>query len=319
MLKSPPIANLQNDSLYLTNISKPLTKEEYLNSYYKATPKFKPNEKTEYANSNYILLGYIIEQLYKKNYKTVLEEKITNPLKLKNTDVKQTNELKDNQCSSYSFINNQWKIQEETNSVVLGAAGNIVSTPFDLNTFIQQLFSYKLINQSSLEQMKTINQGFGMGLLEIPYYKRKGYGHTGGIDGFRSTLIYFPDDSVSICYLSNGEVYPKDLIVYGLLNIYYNKPYTMPVFTKFNITVDELDKYLGLYRNAEIPLDIKITKNGISLIAQATAQPSFDLEAFEIHKFKSEKVGVQLIFNPIKQEMTLNQRGQNIIFKKVTP
>ncbi len=46
---------------------------------------FKPDKKAAYSNSNYVLLSYILEKLYKKSYARVLEDEITRPLNLNNT------------------------------------------------------------------------------------------------------------------------------------------------------------------------------------------------------------------------------------------
>ena len=44
---------------------------------------FQPNEKAEYSNSGYFLLARIVEKLHNKDYATIVEEKIADPLSLK--------------------------------------------------------------------------------------------------------------------------------------------------------------------------------------------------------------------------------------------
>ena len=64
-----------------------------------------------------------------------------------------------------------------------------------MTKFIENLFNGKLVLSSSLEQMKTLKDNYGMGMFQVPFYDKKGYGHTGGIDGFLSVLYYFPSDN----------------------------------------------------------------------------------------------------------------------------
>ena len=77
-------------------------------------------------------------------------------------------------------------------SIPMGA-GAIVSNPTDITLFISQLFAGKIISEKSVSLMKTMNEKFGMGMFEITHLDKKGYGHTGGIDGFQSVVNYFPE------------------------------------------------------------------------------------------------------------------------------
>jgi CubicO group peptidase (beta-lactamase class C family) len=48
-------------------------------------------------------------------------------------------------------------------------SGGMVSTPSDLTQFIEALFGGKLISPASLEQMKTIQDKYGMGLFKYRF------------------------------------------------------------------------------------------------------------------------------------------------------
>ena len=308
------IYDLLQDSIYLTNIEMQITKEKLLDILYKSKPIFLPNERTEYSNTNFILLGYIVEKLNNNSYDVILNEKIVTPLHLTNTRSNITNQADSTICNSYEYINNNWLKQPVTSNVLLGGAGCIVSSPTDLNTLYSNLFKYNIVTKNSLDIMTTIIQNYGMGILKLPYYKKIGYGHTGGIDGFRSIAIYFPDDSVSVAYVSNAEVYPTNEILLGVLNIYYNKPFTLPLFTTYSINLDELEKYKGSYTNKVLPLDIVIKIHGSTIIAQGTGQPSFPLTPIDKDKFSSEKYGVMLEFLTNKGVLKLYQNGQVFSF-----
>ena len=155
-------------------------------------------------------------------------------------------------------------------------------------------------------------------MFQIPFYEKSAYGHNGGIDGFASTLAYFPEDSLALAYCTNGQVYPLNNILIGVLSIYFNKQYSIPTFNTplVSLETEDLDKYLGAYSSTQIPLKITITKDNTTLIAQATGQSSFPLEATEKDKFKFDPAGIKMEFNPDKNEMTLKQGGENILFTK---
>ncbi|MEI9921423.1 MAG: serine hydrolase domain-containing protein [Bacteroidota bacterium] len=304
--------NFTDDPEYLTWMTLPKTKDDMLAIITKGGIDFQPNEKFSYSNSNYVILGYIIEKVSKQSYSKYLSNKITSKIGLSNTYVGAKIDTKKNESLSYRFLNG-WEQAPETDMSIPAGAGAIVSTPADLTKFIESLFSLKLVSSSSLEQMKTMTDGYGMGMFQIPFYDKRAYGHNGGIDGFASNLAYFPEDSLAVAYCTNGQVYPMNNILIGVLSIYFNKPYSIPTFS---LKTEDLDKYLGVYSSTQIPLKITITKNAATLFAQATGQSSFPLDATEKDKFKFDPAGIIMEFNPDTNEMTLKQGAESVLFSK---
>ena len=164
--------------------------------------------------------------------------------------------------------------------------------------------------------MKTIKDGYGIGLFQIPFYKSIGYGHSGGIDVFSSVYSYFPDGKISYALTSNVTNMNNNDISIAVLSAVYDKPYEIPIFTTFNLTSEDLDKYLGVYSSSQIPLKITITKDGNTLIGQGTGQPVLPLEATDKDKFKFEQAVAKFEFNPTEKTMILFQVGGKIEFKK---
>lgn len=276
---------------------------------------FEPNTKGQYSNSNYILLSFILEDVYKKSYGEILNQKIVKPLKLKNTYLGGKISLDNNECYSYS-LSGKWEKESETDMSIPLGAGAIVSNPTDLNLFIESLFAGKIVSAEHLNQMKTIKDKYGMGILELPYFERKSYGHNGAIDGFRSILGYFPNEKLTLSITSNGMGYDNNNILLCALSSYFNKPFNMASFTNIAVTTETLDSYAGTYASLQIPLKISITQKNNIMIAQATGQPSFPLEATAVNIFKFDQAGVVMEFNADKKEMILKQGGKDYLFKK---
>ena len=178
------------------------------------------------------------------------------------------------------------------------------------------VFGGKLLKTESLEIMKTVEDGYGIGLFQIPFYKNIGYGHTGGIDGFSSVYSHFAEDKISYALISNGTNINNNDISIAVLSAVYDKPYENPVFTTYILTSEDLDKYLGVYASKQIPLKITITKDRNTLIAQGTGQPAFTLEATDKDKFKFDQAGAKFEFNPTDKTMILFQGGGQIKFTK---
>ena len=164
--------------------------------------------------------------------------------------------------------------------------------------------------------MKTISDGYGSGVLQFPYDDKKLFGHTGGIDGFNSMLVYLPEEKLSVAYISNGTVYPVNDILLAAFAVYYKKPFTIPSFKPLEYSAEELAKFTGVYSTAAIPIKITVSVKDKKLFAQATGQSEFPLEAADKNKFKFEAGGIEVEFNTEKSTMTLQQGGQTFVFTK---
>ena len=307
--------NVTSTPGFVSWMTKPKTKEELIQVFIDNGTVFKPGEKFEYSNTNYILLSFILEALEEKSYADILREKIIKPLLLKNTHLGQ---LPKSPQTAYSYQKPKaWKKAPQSHPSIPLGAGAIVATPTDVNTFYQALFDGKLISKESLEQMKKIVDGYGFGLVQFPFHSKRAFGHTGGIDGFQSNTGYFPEDDVCITYTANGIDMPRNGIMIGALSIFYGLDYDLPEFKDaIKVKAEDLKQYIGVYASKEFPLKITISQDGTTLKAQATGQNAFPLEAYESHKFRFEAAGIKLEFKPQDDIMILNQGGRTIEFNK---
>jgi D-alanyl-D-alanine carboxypeptidase len=304
-----------SDADYRIWMTQPKSEEDMLAIVSKGKPDFSPGQKYAYSNTNYLILSYIIEKICQEPYSKVLTSRITSKIGLTNTYIGGKTNIQNNESYSYYWLKD-WNQLPETDMSIPSGAGAILSTPGDLDRFIEALFNLELFSKSSLDQMTTLIDGYGMGMVQIPFYEKKAYGHNGAIDGFISSLSYFPEDHLVLAYCTNGHVYSMNDILIGVLSIYFNRDYTIPVFKTLSISSGDLDKYLGVYSSKQLPLKITITKNDTILTAQATGQPSFPLEATDKDIFKFDAAGIQMAFTPDKGEMTLKQGGGTYLFIK---
>jgi hypothetical protein len=164
--------------------------------------------------------------------------------------------------------------------------------------------------------MKSIKDRFGMGLMQVPFYDKIGFGHTGGIDGFHSIFAYFPTDEISFAYTINGMNFIGNDISITVLSAVYEKPFEIPEFTTYELTDEDLDKYLGIYSSRQLPLKMTITKVNNQLFGQGTGQSSFPLEATAKDKFEFKQAGIILEFNPTEKTMISIQGGSAFHFER---
>ncbi|QYJ69358.1 serine hydrolase domain-containing protein [Flavobacterium litorale] len=304
------IFNYTNDESFLAYMEAAQTREAMAKRIADFGSSFTTNEKADYSNSNYILLGYIIEDVTKKTYKDVVAQRIVKKLKLKNTYYYGKINPNKNEAYSYDFNGNTWEQRGEWHESVAFAAGALQSTPNDLTQFIRALFEGDIIKESSLEEMKKMDFGYGKGIFIFPFGERRFYGHTGGIEGFSSTLGYYPKDELSVAMTINGENYDSNQILIGILSIYYKIPYAFPNLKTATVDPEILKSYEGTYASPTIPLKITIQYNGSQLTAQATGQGAFPLNPLSNTEFNFDPAGIVITFREngfvIKQGGTTN-------------
>jgi CubicO group peptidase (beta-lactamase class C family) len=306
------------DSSYLVYHTQPKTKEELLSIFEKQKPSFSPGDSADYSNTNFVLLGYIIEKITGKSYENNLKKRITEKIGLKNTYVGTKASAAKNEAASFNYNGEKWEKEDETDMSIPGGAGCLVSTTNDLVKFIEALFNNQLISESSLNKMTAIKDGYGYGMFRFPFDEKHAYGHTGGIDEFHSMLGYFPKDHVAFAFTGNGVVMDMNDLAIGVLSICFNRPYTIPDFS-FHLAVAALSKYEGTYSSTQIPLKIEIKKDGSKLTAQATGQSAFFLTPVSEKEFRFDPAKVTLLFDIEDgkvNQFTLKQSGMNVKFTK---
>lgn len=291
------------------------TEKEMLEIIAKGGSDFKPDEKAAYSNSNYVLLSYILEKLYKKPYAEILEGEITKPINLNNTFFGSKINPDNNESYAYRF-EKKWKQTTESHPSISMGAGGIVSTPTDLVRFTEALFSGKLLSAESVAKMKTIQDKFGMGLFKTEYYDKVSYGHNGEIDGFISVLRYFPDENIGFAIVSNGLDYPMNSIEVTIVNCLFDKHYDNPDFRIYEPKSKELNQYLGVYSSDNFPVKLTVTKSGNQLHLQAPGDSVMNLQATAKGEFKYEPAGITLVFDVEKNLMLLTQGGKTKVLKK---
>lgn len=318
------IHDFTNDKEYLQYMTSKKSKEEMIKLIADLKPDFRPNKKFAYSNSNYVLLGYIIEEIAHATYHHELKKRITSKLNLANTYYGKKIDTNVNEAFSYKFLENKWDLQPETDMSIPHGAGAIVSTPNDLTVFITTLFNNKLISENSLNQMKEIKEGYGKGLIRFPFGNKIAYGHNGGIDGFVSNLAYFPSENVVLSITANGMNCNFNDILIGILSIYFNIPFEIPDFEAKEIELDraELKNYEGEFSSKLLPLTITLKVKGDQLYGQATGQSAFPLTPFSRTEFRFEQAGIIIEFAKDNKgeiqydSFTLNQGGRKFPYKK---
>ncbi|MBF0694837.1 MAG: beta-lactamase family protein [Flavobacterium sp.] len=304
--------NYTNDSVIVSKFKEPITQKQMVDQITSYQSVFEPGTRSEYSNSNYYLLGLIIENLTKKSYAKNLDDRIIKKLKLKRTAYREKPTT--NQAFSYNNFGGKWSKEEPWNDSFAFAAGAISGTASDLTIFMKALFDGQIINQESLAEMKKVEDGYGRGIFAIPFYDKKAYGHTGGIEQFASMLSYFPNEKISLSMLSNAKGENNNDIAIGILSLMFDKPFEFPTLEKVAVDTKILKSYEGTYSSSTFPLKLTIVESNGQLTAQASGQPSFTLTTTSETEFLFRQANLKLVFS--KDKITMSQFGNSYEFTR---
>lgn len=194
------------------NLARELPDEELVALWKDLPLDFAPGEKWNYSNSGYYLLGMVVAKVSGQDYAQFLRETFFEPLKLTRTRYDSNSELIPNRAQGYAFEDGKFANDDLIGMSQPGAAGALISTASDLVRWQQALVAGRVVKAESYEEMTLpflLTNGretqYGMGLMLSPQAGQPCVWHGGGINGFNSVLMYFPDARLHVAVISNSE------------------------------------------------------------------------------------------------------------------
>jgi CubicO group peptidase (beta-lactamase class C family) len=275
----------------------PATIEALLGRFRDRPLEFRPEEKWNYSNSGYVLLGHIIEKVSGKSYEAFLQEQILQPLKLTSTGYDTFGRIIPRRASGYTRGADGIVNAPFLDMSIPHAAGALYSTVEDLYQWDQALNRSALLSPKSFEAIYTpVKNNYGYGWAIEQQFNRRRISHGGGINGFSSYIARYPNDRVTIIVLSNFDFANAGRIARDLGAIVFGEKYEMPVErTAVKVDPKIFDSYVGRY---ELRPDFifTITRDGDRLLLEATGQPQAELFPESATKFFLKVVDAQVTF-----------------------
>ncbi len=196
---------------------------------------FAPGEKYRYCNSGFYLLGMVVEKASGSSFETFLRRRIFSPLELKHTSYDHHGRVIRNRARGYSrwlgvFVNARYLSMTQP-----FAAGALVSSAEDLVKWQRALVDAQLLTKDSYRMMtkagvladeSTIN--YGLGTVVGTRNGQTAFSHGGGINGFRSDLVYFPEADYTIVVLANCDTARPDQISRKIAGHLFGEPKQAP-------------------------------------------------------------------------------------------
>ncbi|MGH9767972.1 MAG: serine hydrolase [Blastocatellia bacterium] len=295
------------------------TDEEMVKTAFSFSADFAPGEKFSYSNTNYALLGFIIEKVSGKFHGDFLKERVFSLLKMDATRVISEADIIPNRAAGYRLANGELKNQEYVSpSLNRTADGSLYFSVLDLVKWDACLYTERILKKSSLDLMwtpasnnegKTYPYGFGWGLSSIR--GRRIVEHSGGWQGFSTHIARYLDDRLTVIVLTNQIDANPTGIAYAVAGLYDDE--LRPIERKaIKINPAILDAYTGQYELTG-NLILTITREGDKLMGQQTGDRKLELLPESEMTFFTNEVDLQITF--VKDEkgkvtrLTLHQGG----------
>jgi CubicO group peptidase (beta-lactamase class C family) len=285
---------------------------------------FPPGTNYKYSDSDYILLGYIMEKVTGKTYQEYLSESIFKPLNMSNTNYDNPKLILKNRASGYVYEDGILYNADYNDMSVPFAAGALFSTTEDLYKWDRALYKNVLVTDSSLKKIFTpYMKNYGYGWFIDDFYSHKRIWHHGYIDGFCSIITRFVDDDICIVILSNLINTPILQITNDIAAILFDKPYRDPDNMK-TIKIDEelMNDYVGTYEiTPNFRIDIKTLNR--HLFSQATGQGTFELFPKDKDRFFTVDFESEMTFqrdnNGEVTALIIHQNNNDTKAKRIAP
>lgn len=183
---------------------------------YIGTPVFAVGSRYEYSNSNYLILGLIIEALTAKTVGEVMREQFWTPLGLQAMYFGANEEIEGPIAAPWRDNNGDGNLENIADQFgpayhsIFYTAADVFATASDLSNWAYLLFTAQAVSETSRDKMTTflvlddpIANGYGLGIRRVRLGGRNTWGHTGGMRGYGSFMFYEPASGISLVLLNN--------------------------------------------------------------------------------------------------------------------
>lgn len=216
---------------------------------------FPPGSRYRYSNSNYVLLAKVVERVSGMKFSDFLRQHVFVPFGMSHTSlVTDPVSVTPNRAYGYSWTG-QFTPQTAADSTY-GSSG-ILSTVTDLGVWSSKFWKGSTATPEVFAAMTKpgmLRDGipitYASGLHAESFHGMHYVEHTGAVPGFRSDLLVFPAQRLSIILLANTEDLDANRLAFSIADIYLRDEYPPPPERPRAVpspSVSTLQKYAGTY------------------------------------------------------------------------
>ena len=197
-------------------------KDEPLNS--------EPGSSYMYSNSNYTLLGSVIEAVSELSYQAYMERHVFKPFNLNRTYYGQDASIIERRANGYSKSEDSYINAAYVNDMLPYASGALLSTTNDLYTWHKALVSGQIVDTALLEKAQSPftlssgeESGYGYGWQIGIMNDQSVIFHSGAINGFLCDMLYLPESDLFVVALTNCDCNPPAPSIIQIVDLLVKK------------------------------------------------------------------------------------------------
>lgn len=172
---------------------------------------FAPGTDYEYSNSDYVLLGLLVEEVTGLPLSTFMEPEFFAPLAMKDSWFGTTKATREEPARGYTLSDGAWHPSDPPPST---GDGGMYSSVSDLLRWLQEVTKPNLAAHDPLRQIQLparlisgARLPHASGLFLGRYKGRATLSHNGAVAGFQADLVHFPRERISVvCLCNRGDV-----------------------------------------------------------------------------------------------------------------
>ena len=264
---------------------------------------FKPGDALIYNNSGYFLLGLIIEKASGMAYDAYVKQHLFDRAGMPDSRYCSESAIVKNRAHGYDVVARGLVRAAYLDHTWPFAAGSLCSTVGDLVAWNFALHGGRVLSPAAYRDLttaRTLNDGtplrYSKGLFVDSALGHAVITHGGGINGFLSTVDYFPQDSTVVVVLANtaGPVSPGT-VARAIETVMFGQ--WTPRSQAFTGNVaDYVGEFRGPGRGSELRLTVAADSAGKGLTARTGNAPPAPLELIEKEAFRLRAAGARLTF-----------------------
>jgi CubicO group peptidase (beta-lactamase class C family) len=247
-----------------------------------------PGEEWIYSNSNYFLLGEVVERATKKSLAQFAAENIFQPLGMKHTLFYDDNaRIVPNRVAAYDpGKNSDFLVDWSTSYAIVGGGGLMSSIEdfllWDRNFYTNKLGKGTLIDQ--LESPGVLNNGnrinYAMGLGLGNYRGLPTVEHNGANFGYRTEYLRFPQQLFSVVLLCNLASSDPEALAHKVADLYLERDFVRNATSHTTSVLPSPETFAGTYLDPRTKTIYNFSANGGNLMGWGAALERIDANKF---------------------------------------
>jgi CubicO group peptidase (beta-lactamase class C family) len=266
---------------YISTMMLPSPPEKMMNLLRDKPLEFEPGERFAYSNSDYILLGYIVEKASGQSYEQFVQQFVFKPLGMKDSGCDRFETILSHRATGYTLHGDTWVNSAYMDRTFPQGDGTLYSTVEDFFRWYQCWREQKLVSAESWKTMTTPEKdNYGFGIFVAQQFDQKLLWHDGGDPGFVTAMWWFPSSDIFVAAFANLESANSDEVACNLVALLLDKPLLSrpKAKTAIKLEASQLEPFVGRYEFVENPAIITtVTASGDRLFLQTADRPKLEV------------------------------------------